>query len=437
MDSSRSSRSSSPAEERRFLESWQPEPLVPDFDSKTNQHLLNPPIITSKAGKYITIDGVKCLNLSTHNYLGLADNPRLEMSSLEAVKKYGVGSCGPRAFYGTMDVHLKLEEELADFLNVQEAVLYSFGFSTIASAIPAYAKHSDIIFVDEYCNFAIQQGIIASRSRIIKFKHNDMKHLQQVIDEISGEQMKMYGKPIKKRTFLIVEGIYAKSGDICPLKELIEIKKKYKIRLFIDESRSFGTLGSEGKGVTQHFNVNINDLDLIMASLENAFCSYGGFCAGSTFIIDHQRLAGSGYCFSASLPPLQVQVALESLKLIREDPSLVRSSQEIFKYAHEVFSRLSKLRNISDPMSPIKLLVLKCSPHETQIPDCDKQDENLLSKICARVLAEERIAISVTRYMEDEEMTRPRTSLRLVVGGCLVHEDIDRVFQVLDSLQLF
>lgn len=434
MDSSRSSRSSSPADERRFLESWQPEPLVPELDTKNNQHSLNPHIITSKAGKYIIVDGVKCLNLSTHNYLGLADNPRLEISSLEAVNKYGVGSCGPRAFYGTMDVHLKLEEELADFLNVQEAVLYSFGFSTIASAIPAYAKPSDIILVDEYCNFAIQQGMIASRSRILMFKHNDMKDLQKLVDDISNEQIFKYGKPIKKRTFLIVEGIYAKSGDICPLKELIEIKKKHKIRLFVDESRSFGTLGSEGKGVTQHFNVNINDLDLIMASLENAFCAYGGFCAGSTFVVDHQRLAGSGYCFSASLPPLQVRVALESLRIIREDPSLVRSCQEIFNYAHEVFSKLTKLENISESSSPIKLLALKSNSHSSD--HHNKQDEILLGKICDRILTEEHIAISVTRYMEDEEiMTCPRASIRLIVGGCLVHEDIDRIFSILESFQ--
>lgn len=430
MDSSRSSRSSSPAEERRFLESWQPERLVPDVDVKKNQHLLNPQIVTSKAGKFITINGVKCLNCTTHNYLGLADNPRLETSSLEAVRKYGVGSCGPRAFYGTMDVHLRLEEELADFLNVQEAVLYSFGFTTVASAIPAYAKPSDIIFVDEYCNFAIQQGIVASRSRVIRFKHNDMKHLQQVVDEVSEEQRKKYGKPIKKRTFLIVEGIYAKSGDVCPLKELIDIKKRHKIRLFIDESRSFGTLGHEGKGVTQHFNLDINDVDLIMASLENAFCAYGGFCAGSTFIVDHQRLAGSGYCFSASLPPLQTQVALEALRIIREDPSLVRSSQETFKYAHEAFSKLTKLKNISDPLSPIKLLVIKSN---LTTSGYNKEEEILLNTICANITAEEHIAVSVARYLEDEEMVSPRAAIRLVVSGCLGNNEIDRIFRAVEQ----
>lgn len=423
MESSRSSRSSSPAEERQFLESWVPEPLVPLINVEQNKNVLNPHIITSKAGKYITVDGVECLNFCTHNYLGLADHPRLEQTSIEAVRKYGVGSCGPRAFYGTMDVHLTLEEELAQFLNLQEAVLYSYGFSTIASAIPAYAKPSDIILVDEQCNFAIQQGMVASRSRIIKFKHNNMRHLEQLMEELAQDQLRKYGKTNKIRTFLIVEGLYAKTGDLCPLKELIELKKKYKIRLFVDESRSFGVLGSEGRGITEHFNVDINEVDLTMGSLENALCAYGGFCAGSTFIVDHQRLAGAGYCFSASLPPLQTQVALESLRIIREIPSLIRDAQEKYKYAHEVLSKLTHLKNISHPLSPIKILIMNSLPSSYDV----------LNNICTKILVNEQIALTVARYMEEEEMTNSVASIRLIISGCLVHEDIMRVFLALEK----
>lgn len=392
--------------------------MVPEINASENQHVLNPHIVSSKAGKYITIDRIDCLNMGTNNYLGLADHPILEGSAIEAVKRYGVGSCGPRAFYGTMDVHLKLEEELANFLQVQETVLYSYGFSTIASAIPAYAKASDIIFVDEAANFAIQQGMIASRSRIIKFRHNDTKHLQQLINEVEEKQVK------QKRTFLIVEGIYAKTADICPLDKLIEIKKKHKIRLFIDESQSFGVLGSEGKGVTQHFDVDINDVDLIMASLENALCAYGGFCAGSTFIVDHQRLAGAGYCFSASLPPFQTQVALESLRLVRQDPSIVRQAQDLYRYAHGLFNKLSELKNISDELSPVKLLVLKNEQDDYQ---------ELLAKICSQVLARDHVAITVSRHMDEEEMSPPVASIRVVVSGCLVREDVGRVFSALEA----
>lgn len=441
--SSRSSRSSSPTDEKHILEAWQPEPLIPSLSDEVLEnykHVLNPHIITSKPGKYITVDGFKCLNLSTNNYLGIADDERLVRASIEATNKYGVGSCGPRAFYGTMDVHLKLEEELAKFLQVQETVLYSFGFSTIASAIPAYAKQSDVVFMDECCNFAIQQGLKVARSKLILFRHNDIGHLRELVAEFHDEQMKKYGKSNHIRTFLLVEGIYSKTGQICPLRELIEIKNEYKIRLFIDESRSFGVLGSEGKGVTEHFNIDINDVDLIMATLDNALCAFGGFCAGSTYIIDHQRLAGTGYCFSASLPPLQTQVALEALDIIRNSPKIVQNCQELYVYAHESLKKLTKLYNISHPLSPIKLLIIKPKHDPDQIADnltsLSRQEYcrngKRLSMLCERILAEERIAVSVSRYNEDDEMTHPLASIRLVIGGCL---DIGQVDDVVDALE--
>jgi serine palmitoyltransferase len=429
-----SSSSPPPTAERSFIDSWQPEPLVPALEDPDQfGYVLNPRVVTSKPGKHIVIDGCECLNAGTNNYLGLAESPRLEKAALEAVRHYGVGSCGPRAFYGTMDAHLELEEQVANFLNVQEAAVYSFGFATIASAIPAYAKATDIIYFDEQCNFAIQRGIVASRSRAIKFKHNDADDLEIKIDEVAEEQIRKYGKPKAVRTFLIVEGIYANTGDICHLKQLNEVAKRHKIRLFIDESRSFGVLGREGKGITQHLNVDINDVDLIMVSLENALCSYGGFCAGSSYVVDHQRLAGSGYCFSASLPPFQCRTAQESLRMIEDDPSIVRVAQELFVYADEKLSKLTNLKNISDPLSPIKVIVKRAwfeseKDHNTYVKD----DVRWFDKICAEILRVDRIAIPVARYLDDEEMTSPIASIRLILNGKMSWADVDRIFAALE-----
>lgn len=395
------------------LADWQPEPLVPDVPESI-QH-----VVTSKPGKYITIDGVKCLNLATHNYLGLAENQSLEDAAIEATCKYGVGSCGPRAFYGTMDIHLKLEEELAKFLGVQETVLYSFGFSTIASAIPAYIKNNDLVFIDEHCNYSIQQGLKAARCRTIKFKHNDCEDLEQKILAIDGNSK-------KTKLFLIVEGIYARTGKLCPLKAIIDIKRKYKIRLFIDESCSFGVLGSTGKGITEHYGCDIIDVDMTMVSLENAMCSFGGFCAGSTFLMDHQRLAGSGYCFSASLPPFQAQVALESLNIIRKNPSMIESARKIFAYANEKFSTFTKLTNISDDFSPIKTLVIRNSIHNSP-----QEDEEVLGNICESILRKEHIAISLTRYLDDDESKLP--SIRVFVNAYLTEDDVNKVAAVLEE----
>uniref|UniRef100_A0A1B0D112 Serine palmitoyltransferase 1 n=1 Tax=Phlebotomus papatasi TaxID=29031 RepID=A0A1B0D112_PHLPP len=135
----------SAGEKAAILANWTPEPLV--GDTPLNHPALSPRLVTSRVGKRITVEGQDCLNLGTHNYLGLLEDQDIQEDAIRSLKKYGVGSCGPRGFYGTVDVHLELEEKLAEFMNMEEAVVYSYGFSTIASAIPAYAKRTDICFV--------------------------------------------------------------------------------------------------------------------------------------------------------------------------------------------------------------------------------------------------------------------------------------------------
>lgn len=262
--SKRRSRGSVPSKElvESKLAEWQPESLVPE---PPNDHpSLSPKHITSKVGKQVTINGKSCLNLGTHNYLDLSGKAELIENAVEAIKKYGVGSCGPRGFYGTVDVHLELEERLAKFMGAEEAIIYSYGFSTVATAIPAYCKRNDLIFVDEQVNFAIQKGLDASRGNIQYFKHNDVQDLRNLLmkqEEIDKRRPK---KAAKVKRFLIIEGIYMNTGSICPLPELVDLCKKYKLRIFIDESISFGTIGQHGRGVTEYFNIPGSEIDMII-----------------------------------------------------------------------------------------------------------------------------------------------------------------------------
>lgn len=133
-----------PEQKREILKNWKPEPLVPEVSH--DHPALTTRIVDGPIGKYIFVDGHKCLNMSTFNYLGLEEFPEIKKSAIGSIRKYGVGSCGPRGFYGTVDVHLELEERLAKFMNQEQAILYSYAFSTIASAIPAYSKRNDVIF---------------------------------------------------------------------------------------------------------------------------------------------------------------------------------------------------------------------------------------------------------------------------------------------------
>jgi serine palmitoyltransferase len=247
------------------LAEWQPESLVPELPKE--HPLLTPRHVTSRIGKRITINGKDCLNLGTHNYLGLCDNADIIESAITSVKKYGVGSCGPRGFYGTVDVHLELEEHFAKFMDMEEAIIYSYGFSSIASAIPAYCKRNNLIFVDEQVNFAIQKGLDASRGDIRYFKHNDVQDLHNLLMKQAELDKQEPKRAAKIKRFLIVEGIYMNTGNICPLPELVNLCKEYKMRIFIEESVSFGTIGSHGKGVTEYFNIPRSEIDMIMGNI--------------------------------------------------------------------------------------------------------------------------------------------------------------------------
>jgi len=408
-------------EKEQLIEEWTPEPLVGDVSQ--NHPSLKPRIINGKAGKYINVNGHHCLNMATHNYLGFVGNKDIEESAIKTLQKYGVGSCGPRGFYGTVDVHLDLEDRLAEFMKMEEAVVYSYGFSTIASAIPAYSKRGDVIFVDENVNFAIQKGLDASRSKIRFFKHNDMADLERLLLEQAELDKKNPKKAQVTRRFLIVEGIYMNSGDICPLPELVELRKKYKLRIFIDENVSFGTLGDHGRGVTEYYNVPNDEVDMISGSMEWSMATIGGFCVGSSFVVEHQRLSGLGYCFSASLPPLLATAAIKSLDIMERDPSMFMKLQMRCQHVHRALSSLTLLTVQGHPNSPVKHLYLR------DPPKCTDHELSLLNKIVDFCI-EHGVAVVTAAYLPVEKFT-PRNSIRVTVNSILTEDEINSVAVVL------
>ncbi|CAL1530141.1 unnamed protein product [Lymnaea stagnalis] len=410
-----------------LVEEWQPEPLAPDVpDDHPILQSMEKYCIEGLNGKYIKVNGKLCINMATFNFLGMVGKKELEERAVKALRVYGVGSCGPRGFYGTMDVHLELEDELAKFMNCEEAILYSYGFATIASAIPAYSKRGDIIFADENVGFAIQKGLIASRSHIKWFRHNDMEHLESLLIEQSKVDKKNPKKAKVTRRFIVVEGLYLNTGKICPLPKLVELKWKYKVRIFLEETMSFGVLGDTGRGVTEHFDINPDQIDLIAGSLENAIASVGGFCCGKKFIIDHQRLSGLGYCFSASQPPMLAAAAIESLHILKEQPRLLVDLRENCEKVHEKLSNLSSIKIFGDAISPIKHLYL------TE-PASDREFDLRTLENVVDYAMNEGVALTVARYLDPEENNLMPPSIRLTVNCDLTDEEINKVVQVISS----
>ncbi|XP_071522645.1 serine palmitoyltransferase 1 [Panulirus ornatus] len=406
-------------EEEELLAEWMPEPLVPN-PPKEDHPGLHTRTVYGKLGRYLDLgSGEKLLNLGTHSYLNLGERPEVEEAALQCLHKYGVGSCGPRGFYGTTQVHLELEDRLAAFFNCERAVLYSYGFSTSASAIPAYSKNGDIIYADEMVNFALQRGLEASRSRIVYFRHNDMKHLEELLEEQQRQDRKDPKKANATRKFMVVESIYMNSGEICPLPELVALRKRYKLRLFIDESLTFGTLGSKCRGITDHYNIPMKEVDMIMATLEASAASSGGFCVGTEFVIEHQRLSGLGYCFSASLPPMLAAACIKVIDILEaEGADMVLELQDKCQQMQKELARLpAKVMVSGDNISPVKHLRLA-------EPSGDREaDESILQKIVEKV-ENYGVALTVASYLWEKEANPPEPSIRITVNKDLTTEEI-------------
>ena len=288
---------------------------------------------------------IQVLNFATFDFLGFSQKEALKQAAHQALDRYGCGSCGPRGFYGTVDVHLQLEQQYAQFLQTSDAILYSDGASMCSSTIAAFCKRGDILVVDEGVYEPLLTGIFLSRANVKYFKHNDMEDLHRVLQEIQSKDLRLGRRPNAQKRFIIVEGLYKNSGTIAPLDRIVQLKHQYHYRLILDESFSFGTLGPTGKGALELYGLEImKDAEIVTLSLENAMGSIGGITLGSDEVVDHQRLSGSGYCFSASSPPFTATTAMASLReLQQEKQGLLSTLRENVQYAYTRFQQVCQV----------------------------------------------------------------------------------------------
>lgn len=212
------------------------------------------------------------------------------------------------------------------------------------------------------------------------FKHNNTEDLEEKLKEQERFDLKNPKKAAMIRRFLVVEGIYMNTGEMCPLEKIVELRGKYKLRLILDETVSFGTIGKNGRGVTEHLDIDKTEVDLICASLESSVESVGGFCVGTSFIVEHQRLSGLGYCFSASQPPFLTQAAICALELFENDPNIFKQLKKVAMSVDEKFKELTRFQVRGHPISPIKHLYLI----DDKTPE---ESEMLLRKISDQVSA--------------------------------------------------
>ncbi|CAG9461656.1 unnamed protein product [Pedinophyceae sp. YPF-701] len=317
------------AEIDQLCAEWQPQPLAPPpVDGETGRPDDDgadaAPLVSSPPLRTVIANGRETLNFGSANFLMAGGDASITERCIATISKYGTGACGPRGFYGTIDVHLELEGRLAAFLGQEACAIYSYDVATPASVIPAFARRGDVIMIDESCSWAIQQGCALSRATVVRYKHNDAGDLEARMADVE-RQRRRRGAPLTRR-FVIAEGINACDGTLAPLPEIVRVKDANKYRLIVDESLSLGVLGAAGRGALEHWGLSCDDATAVVGSMGTALGSMGGFCVGKWEVVDHQRINASGYVFSAALPPFLATAAIGALDLLESPEGPARAA---------------------------------------------------------------------------------------------------------------
>ena len=321
-------------------------------------------------------NGRTVTNLASYNFYNFNANEQIKEKAVQTLRTYGVGPCGPPQFYGTQDVHVKTESDIATYLGTESCIVYAQAFSTITSVIPTFCKRGDVIVADRAVNYAIRKGLEASRSTIKWFDHADVEDLEKVMKAVAKDQAKT--KRLTRR-FIVTEGLFETLGDSSDLPRLIELKERYKFRLILDETWSFGVLGRTGRGLTEAQNVDPQQVDMIIGSLAGPLCAGGGFCAGAKEVVEHQRITSTAYTYSAALPAMLAVTASETVSLLQSNPDILTQSRENIKAMRaQLDPRSDWVMCTSMPENPILLLTLKPNVVSARKLTLEDQDRILL-----------------------------------------------------------
>ena len=296
--------------------------------------------ITGKQGTEVEMGGHKVLMFGSNAYTGLTGDQRVIDAAKKALDQYGSGCAGSRFLNGTLDLHVKLEKELAEFESKDDALCFSTGFSVNAGVIAMVVGRNDYVICDDRDHASIVDGRRLSFAHQLKYKHNDMEDLEKILQKLPYEAIKL----------IVVDGVFSMEGDLANLPEIVKLKHKYNCSIMVDEAHGLGVFGREGRGVCDHFGLT-DEVDLIMGTFSKSLASIGGFIAGDADTINFLRHTCRTYIFSASDTPAATAAALEALHIVRSEPERIEALWKVTKYALKRFKEEGF--EIGDTESPI------------------------------------------------------------------------------------
>lgn len=278
--------------------------------------------IEESEGPVVQIEGKKVIMAGSNNYLGLTAHPKVREAAIKAIEKYGTGCSGSRYLTGTLDLHVELEERLAKFFSKEDCLVYSTGFQTAQGIIPTLVQRGEFIVSDKDNHASIVAGTLVAigssalvngtEQCVVRYKHNEMKHLESVISKLPMESPKL----------IVSDGVFSTSGEIVDLPEMVRIAKEYNAKTMIDDAHALGVIGKGGRGTASHFGLS-DEVDMTMGTFSKTLASLGGFVVGDRTVINYLKHHAPALIFSASPTPASVASALAALSILENEPHLV------------------------------------------------------------------------------------------------------------------
>ena len=299
--------------------------------------------IDSAQDTEVMMDGKKVLMFGSNSYMGLTHDQRIIDAAIAATRKYGTGCAGSRLLNGTLDIHVELEKELAEFVGKDEALCFSTGFTVNEGVIPQLAGRGDYIICDDRDHASIVDGRRLSFATQLKYKHNDMDALEKELQKCEPDAIKL----------IVVDSVFSMEGDLANLPEIVRLKKKYNASIYVDEAHGLGVFGRQGRGVCDHFGVT-EDVDLIMGTFSKSLASIGGFIASDKETINYLRHNSRSYIFSASNTPAATAAAGAALDIMLSEPERIEHLWKLTHYALDGFRNMGcEIGHTSTPIIPL------------------------------------------------------------------------------------
>lgn len=299
--------------------------------------------ISSEQDSEVNINGKRVLMFGSNCYTGLVNDPRIKEAAIEATRKYGTGCAGSPFLNGTLDLHKRLEQRIAEYIGKEDVMIYSTGFGVNLGVVSTLCGREDYILWDEQDHASIIEGRRLSFAQSLKYKHNDMASLEKQLQKCDPDKVKL----------IVTDGVFSMEGDVANIPGIVELAKKYNATVMVDEAHAIGVFGEGGRGTCHHFGC-ADDVDLIMGTFSKSFASLGGFIATDKEITNFLRHHSRSYIFTASITPASTAAALKAIDIMIEEPERQEHLWTITNYALEGFRNMgAEIGNTSTPIIPL------------------------------------------------------------------------------------